>query len=52
MVFLKLPSFKLGQIPSIRSQFDLNKLTGTQKLDLISSRIFGHNIGNDNISNK
>lgn len=42
MPYIKYLSFKTGINPSIKSRFDLNCLTGTQKLMLASSRIFGN----------
>jgi hypothetical protein len=45
MPFIKVPNFKTGINPCKRVMFDLDNLTPTQKLELISSRIFGHNIG-------
>ncbi len=45
MPYIKLPTFKTGINPSAQTQFDLKNLTGTQKLMLISSRIFGHTYG-------
>ncbi|EGR32354.1 hypothetical protein IMG5_086270 [Ichthyophthirius multifiliis] len=45
MPYLKLPTFKLGINPSARSKFDPKNLTGTQKIQLASCRIFGSTIG-------
>ncbi len=45
MPYLKYFTFKTGTNPSVRSSFDLNCLTGSQKLQLASSRIFGNAIG-------
>jgi hypothetical protein len=38
-------NYKTGINPSIVDTFDLKNLTGTQKLLLIGSRIFGNRIG-------
>ncbi len=46
MPFIKYPSFKTAISPSAKSRFDPENLTGTQKLALTSSRIFGFRIGN------
>ena len=45
MVFIKFPCFKTGINPSMRSRIDMTNLTGTLKLLLIRSRIFGSTIG-------
>lgn len=45
MPFIKVLSSKLGIFPSMRSGINMEKLTGTQKLQLTSARIFGHSIG-------
>ncbi len=45
MVFIRYLSFKTGINPSARSRIDMSALTGSQKLELTSSRIFGFNIG-------
>ncbi|KRX05331.1 hypothetical protein PPERSA_00632 [Pseudocohnilembus persalinus] len=50
MVFLKVPKFKTGITPSKANQFDLNNLTGTQKIQLAGSRIFGYTIGGNKSS--
>ena len=42
---LKFKTFKTGISPSMKSLFNLNNLTGQQKLDLIKCRIFGGMIG-------
>lgn len=53
MVYFKFPKFKTGSNPSIIHQFNVNALTGTQKLMLAHSRIFGTNIpGNAQTGNK
>ncbi|KAM3140137.1 hypothetical protein pb186bvf_007690 [Paramecium bursaria] len=45
MGYHRLMSFRLGIRPSVRQQFDMNNLTGTQKLLLVQSRIFGTQFG-------
>lgn len=46
MVYRKLLSFKTGRNPSLLNSFPYDgKYTGTQKLLLIRSRIFGDKIG-------
>lgn len=45
MPYIRLPNFKLGIKPSMRSVFNMEKLTGTQKLQLVQARIFGNSIG-------
>ncbi len=50
MAFLKRPSFRLGIKPSVASDFDMNNLTGTQKVMLASSRIFGYTLGGNKSS--
>lgn len=46
MVFLPRISFKTGINPSLLSSFPTNgKYTGTQKLLLVQTRIFGTKIG-------
>lgn len=50
MPYIKIPKFKTGINPNHRSMFDLANLTPTQKLELTSSRIFGHNIGSNHPS--
>lgn len=45
MPYIKLPNFKLGINPSLRSKINPLALTGTQKILLASSRIFGTGIG-------
>ena len=45
MPYWKYMTFKTGVNPSIRSSFNMECLTGTQKVMLASSRIFGDSIG-------
>lgn len=45
MPFIRLPKFKTGINPSKASEFDMTKLTGTQKVQLAGTRIFGQQIG-------
>jgi hypothetical protein len=46
MVFIRRISFKTGINPSLLSSFPMDgKYTGTQKLLLVQSRIFGTKIG-------
>lgn len=45
MPYLKFPTFKFGRNPSLRDAYDLSNLTGTQKLTMTASRIFGFRIG-------
>lgn len=53
MPYIKLPNFKMGINPSVRSKIEPLALTGTQKLLLASSRIFGTSIsGNLRSGNK
>lgn len=42
MGFFRFPKLKLGVNPSVAGDFDMKKLTGTQKVMLASSRIFGY----------
>lgn len=44
MPYIKYLTFKTGINPSVRSRFDINNLTGTQRLQLTSCRIFGNMI--------
>ncbi|KAL4454911.1 hypothetical protein ABPG74_006293 [Tetrahymena malaccensis] len=44
MPYIKLPNFKMGINPSLRSKLNPLALTGSQKIMLASSRIFGTNI--------
>lgn len=44
MPYIRYPSFKTGVNPCIRNQIDMNYLTGTQKLMLANTRIFGTTI--------
>ena len=53
MPFLKHLTFKTGVNPSLRSRIDVNSLTGTQKLQLTASRVFGNMVmGNQSSGRK
>jgi len=45
MPFIRYQNFRTGVYASKAGDFDLKNLTGTQKLMLASSRIFGSKIG-------
>ncbi len=45
MPTFKLTNFKSGTNPNPRFKFDMNNLTGKQKLELVYCRIWGTNIG-------
>ena len=47
MPYLRFANFKTGSTPSKLQKFDMNNLTGSQKLDLIKTRIFGTMIGDE-----
>ena len=45
MPTFKITNFKSGTNPNPRFKFDMNNLTGKQKLELVYCRIWGTNIG-------
>ena len=45
MVFVRFPQLKTGMNPSLKTAFDPNNLTATQKMWLTRNRVWGNMIG-------
>ncbi|CAK72733.1 unnamed protein product (macronuclear) [Paramecium tetraurelia] len=45
MPHIKLPNYRLGISPSVRSSYKMDNLNPSQKLDLVAARIFGISFG-------